>query len=235
MTRCLQALSHSLQKEYLYVHQVSAHFHLLIVFGNWSFALHDAWGHASTHDNVVVKACHHLQAPPSLDENNFPSLATSPGPSPRAAANGPASADGPTLEATAVAESDDTESPKAAEKPRAVQKVPSVWGSVESSAHKATSPEKKSSGAGWISKVDSMSSQQKAQAANSKLQPSAASFKSRNKSTSKVPWVETGLSFCFGIVFAMTISWPDKLLMCALLGNKHPGCSRKACRESVQN
>lgn len=132
-----------------------------------------------------------LQAPPSLDENNFPSLATSPGPSPRAAANGPASADGPTLEATAVAESDDTESPKAAEKPRAVQKVPSVWGSVEGSAHKATSPEK-SSGAGWISKGDSMSSQQKAQAANSKLQPSAASFKSRNKSTSKVPWVETG-------------------------------------------
>lgn len=132
-----------------------------------------------------------FQAPPSLDENNFPSLATSPGPSPRAAANGPASADGPTLEATAVAESDDTESPKAAEKPRAVQKVPSVWGSVEGSAHKATSPEK-SSGAGWISKGDSMSSQQKAQAANSKLQPSAASFKSRNKSTSKVPWVETG-------------------------------------------
>jgi len=144
-----------------------------------------------------TKACHLLQAPPSLDENNFPSLATSPGPSPRAAANGPASADTPAPEASAVADSDDTESPKAAEKPRAVQKVPSVWGSVEGSAHKATSPEKKSSGTGWVSKGDSMSSQQKAQAANSKLQPSAASFKSRNKSTSRVPWVETGLSFCF--------------------------------------
>ncbi|DBA92550.1 TPA: hypothetical protein ACH3X1_002776 [Trebouxia sp. C0004] len=133
-----------------------------------------------------------LQAPPSLDENNFPSLATSPGSSPRPATNGPASADSPVPEATAVAESDDTESPKAAEKPRAVQKLPSVWGSVEGSAHKATSPEKKSSGTGRVSKGDSMSSQQKAQAVNSKLQPSAASFKSRNKSTSKVPWVETG-------------------------------------------
>ncbi|KAL0020069.1 hypothetical protein WJX79_002049 [Trebouxia sp. C0005] len=133
-----------------------------------------------------------LQAPPSLDENNFPSLATSPGPSPRAAANGPASANSLALEATAAADSDDTESPKAAEKPRAVQKLPSVWGSVEGSAHKATSPKKKSIGTGWISKGDSMSSQQKAQAADSKLQPSAASFKSRNKSTSKVPWVETG-------------------------------------------
>lgn len=145
---------------------------------------------------IIIKACHLLQAPPSLDESNFPSLATSPGPSPRAAANSPVSADSPAPEATAVADSDDTESPKAAEKPRAVQKVPSVWGSVEGKAHKATSPEQKSNSTGWVSTGDSMSSQQKAQAANSKLQPSAVSFKSRNKSTSKVPWVETGLSFC---------------------------------------
>ena len=37
-----------------------------------------------------------------------------------------------------------------------------------------------------------MSSQQKAQAANSKLQAGAASFKTKNKSAGKVPWVETG-------------------------------------------
>lgn len=73
---------------------------------------------------VVVKSCHLLQAPPSLDENNFPSLATSPGPSPRAAANGPASADSPAPEATAVGESDDTESPKAAEKPGLLRSCP---------------------------------------------------------------------------------------------------------------
>jgi hypothetical protein len=176
---------------------------------------------------VVVKSCHLLQAPPSLDENNFPSLATSPGHSPRAAANGPASADSPAPEATAVGESDDTESPKAAEKPRVVAKLPSVWGSVEGSAHKATSPEKKSSSTGWISKGDSMSSQQKAQAANSKLQPSAASFKSRNKSTSKVPWVETGLSCLLGTVLALTTPWPDKVLICQLEGNKHPSHSCK--------
>ena len=78
-----------------------------------------------------------------------------------------------------------------------------------------------------------MSSQQKAQAANSKLQPSAASFKSRNRSISKVPWVETGLSCLRAIVSALTVSWPDKLLICRLLGNMHYSCSRKACRETV--
>ena len=135
-----------------------------------------------------------LQAPPSLDEDNFPSLATSPGPSPRAAINGPA------IEgtSTAVAESHDSESPRAAEISKAVNKTPSVWGSVEGNAHKATTPEKKKSSTAWISSADSMSSQQKAQAANSKLQPSAASFKTKNKGGSKVPWVETGiLDYCY--------------------------------------
>ena len=135
-----------------------------------------------------------MQAPPSLDEDNFPSLATSPGPSPRAAATGPA-IDGTS---TAVAESHDSESPRAAEVPKAVNKTPSVWGSVEGNAHKATTPEKKKSSTAWISSADSMSSQQKAQAANSKLQPSAASFKTKNKGSSKVPWVETGiLDYCY--------------------------------------
>ena len=74
--------------------------------------------------------------------------------------------------------------------------VPSAWGAVEGAAHKATTPEKKSS-AVW--KAESMSSQQKAQAANSKLQPGAASFKAKSKSTGsgKVPWVETGMSYIF--------------------------------------
>ena len=70
-------------------------------------------------------------------------------------------------------------------------RVPSAWGAVEGLAHKATTPENKSNAAG---KAESMSSQQKAQAANSKLQPGAASFKAKNKSTGsgKIPWVETG-------------------------------------------
>ncbi len=56
MTRCLQAISHSLQKEYLYVHYASAHFHLLVVYSNRAFALCDGPAQASTHDHVVVTA-----------------------------------------------------------------------------------------------------------------------------------------------------------------------------------
>ena len=64
---------------------------------------------------------------------------------------------------------------------------------MEGLAHKATTPEKKGSAVG---KAESMSSQQRAQAANSKLQPAAASFKAKNKSTGsgKIPWVETGMA-----------------------------------------
>ena len=130
------------------------------------------------------------QAPPTLDEDNFPSLANSPSPSPRAATNSPAQANGvghataPETDATAVVTPDESESPKAAP-----AKLPSAWGAVEGGAHKAASTPEKSS-AVW--KSESMSSQQKAQAASSKLQPGAATFKASKKSASKVPWVETG-------------------------------------------
>ena len=86
---------------------------------------------------------------------------------------------------TAVAAPNHSESPTA---PPA--KAPSAWGAVDGAAHKATASPEKKSNAVW--KSDSMSSQQKAQAANSKLQPGAASFKAKNKGTGKVPWVETG-------------------------------------------
>lgn len=87
------------------------------------------------------------------------------------------------------------EAPHDTESPKAPQKLPSAWGAPDSDAHKATGPDKKKAGGlatTWANSSDSMSSQQKVQAANSKLQPSAASFKAK-KSTSKVPWVETGI------------------------------------------
>lgn len=126
-----------------------------------------------------------------MDEDNFPSLANSPTPSPRAATNGPAqSNNGNAPEgaeegepAAAAKESPSLKAPST--------RVPSAWGAVEGLAHKATTPEKKSNAVG---KPESLSSQQKAQAVNSKLQPGAASFKAKNKSTGsgKIPWVETG-------------------------------------------
>ena len=128
-----------------------------------------------------------------MDEDNFPSLANSPTPSPRAFTNGPAQSNN-----TSAAEGAEEGNPAAASKDPPTLKGPptrvaSAWGAVEGLAHKATTPEKKSKAVG---KADPMSSQQKAQAANSKLQPGAASFKAKNKSTGsgKIPWVETGMA-----------------------------------------
>lgn len=127
-----------------------------------------------------------------MDEDNFPSLANSPTPSPRAATNGPAQSN-----SSSGAEEGD---PSAAGKELPSLKglptrVPSAWGAVEGPAHKAATPEKKSNELG---KAESMSSQQKTktQAASSKLQPGAASFKAKNKHTGsgKIPWVETGMA-----------------------------------------
>ncbi|KAL3148670.1 hypothetical protein ABBQ38_014086 [Trebouxia sp. C0009 RCD-2024] len=141
----------------------------------------------------------YLQAAPILDEDNFPSLANSPTPSPRASTHGPSSlagTNGPAQSeespASAAAEEVDTAAAAkeaASHKPTPSTKIPSAWGAVEGLAHKATSPQKKNS---TVWKGDSMSSQQKAQAANSKLQAGAASFKTKNKTVGKVPWVETG-------------------------------------------
>lgn len=152
------------------------------------------------------------QAPPSLDEDNFPSLANSPSPSPRASHNGPTQATGaaPATAAeegnTAVAASNNSESPKAAP-----AKAPSAWGTVDGAAHKATATPEKKSNAVW--KSEFMSSQQKAQAANSKLQPGAASFKAKNKGTGKVPWVETGetAQMAHGLVQRIMLSYLDRV------------------------
>ena len=151
---------------------------------------------------------HLIQAPPSLDEDNFPSLATSPGPSPRASVNSPSQTNGKAMHEGTKAEMHHTDSQQestiamgnASDSPKVSGKLPSdtlpsVWGGAGGSAHKATTtPEKKKSSQGWVSKAGSMSSQQKAQAANSKLQAGAPSFKSKSKGPSKVPWVETGVA-----------------------------------------
>lgn len=130
-----------------------------------------------------------------MDEDNFPSLANSPTPSPRASTNGPAQTTDSSA-AEAEEEGDIAAAGKDSPTPKATPtRVPSAWGAVEGPAHKATTPEKKGNAV-------SMSSQQKAQAANSKLQPGAASFKAKSKSTGsgKVPWVETGMAALLAVL-----------------------------------
>lgn len=114
-------------------------------------------------------------------------------PSPRATANGPAQSNDSSA-AEGVEEGDPAVATKELPSLKAPPtRAPSAWGAVEGLAHKVMTPMKKGNAVG---KAESMSSQQKAQAANSKLQPGAASFKTRNTSSgsSKIPWVETGMA-----------------------------------------
>lgn len=152
-----------------------------------------------------------MQAPPSLDEDNFPSLATSPSPSTNGVDATAASVASPAANgnATAVGASSDS-SP--AESPTQVKDtstastsasgatqngpakngpaLPAAWGAAAGYAHKAAVSGKSStSDTAW-----NKTPQQKVQT-GSKLQPDAANFKPKGKSiAAKIPWVETGRS-----------------------------------------
>lgn len=147
-----------------------------------------------------------LQAPPSLDEDNFPSLATSPAPSAAGTAATAASAASPTANGDATAAVDSTTS-SPAESPRQAksaltpgaaqsspaQSSPAAWGTAGGFAHKAAaaaSGKSSSNDTAW-----NKAPQQKLQQAQtgSRLHADADNFKPRSKSTAtKIPWVETG-------------------------------------------
>ena len=151
-----------------------------------------------------------MQAPPSLDEDNFPSLATSPAPSVNGSAATAASAASPAANgtATAVAPSSDcspsgsprqakeTESTSPTGPVRSGPALPAAWGTSTGYAHKAAASGKTGSGdAAWNKALSSSAPQQKQQQAQtgSKLQPDAANFKPKSKgAAAAVPWVDTG-------------------------------------------
>lgn len=173
------------------------------------------WQGSSQSDSLAL---HHedrsmicTQAPPSLDEDNFPSLATSPAPSVNGSAATAASAASPAANgtATAVAASPDSSpsgSPRQAKETESTSgtgaarngpALPAAWGTSSGYAHKAAASSKSSSGDAVWTKAASSAPQQKQQhtQTGSKLQPDAANFKPKCKgAAAAIPWVETGQS-----------------------------------------
>ena len=150
-----------------------------------------------------------LQAPPSLDEDNFPSLATSPAPSVNGSAATAASGASPAANGstTAVAPSSDSspaDSPRQAKDTESTSAsgtawnspaLPAAWANASGYAHKAAASGKNSGADTALSKPGASAApkqQQQQSRPGSKLQADAANFKPQNKGAANVPWVETG-------------------------------------------
>lgn len=149
-----------------------------------------------------------LQAPPSLDEDNFPSLATSPAPSVNGSAATAASGASPAANGstTAVVPSNDSspaDSPRQAKDTESTSAsgtawnspaLPAAWANASGYAHKAAASGKNSGADTALSKPGASAAprQQQQSRPGSKLQADAANFKPQSKGAANVPWVETG-------------------------------------------